>query len=293
MGFPGIAPTVPLEEASRSPNAFDFETVRGRRIHFRAGGQGPAIVFLHGLAASSFSFRDLLPLLEEDFRVIAVDLNGFGFSERAKDPDSYELGEQASAVVQLLDRLGVDRARVFGHSLGAVLAVRMAVTHPDRVSEVFLASPVSEFKPPPWYLRNGISLQLFYFATRVLLSRPERFRKAMGRAFFREASFTDEISEEYRRQLLVAGFRSAFHGYAVALSRERDLSHWYEQLSQRVVIFGGERDEIVPPDSLRRLQGLIPGAELNLLPDCGHSAPEEWPGEIAMVVRSVLLESDA
>ena len=114
------------------------------------------------------------------------------------------------------------------------------------------------------------------------------FQSIMGRAFYRKTILTRGASEEYRRQLLVEGFRDAFYGYAVALSRELRIAEEYSRLSVPVKFVGGENDEIVLPESLRELKGLIPQAELSFLPACGHSAPEEFPKEVSELVRSFL-----
>lgn len=288
MRLPCISPLLPYKDAVGSLPEEEFRTIQGRRIHFQSEGQGKVIVFLHGMAASSYSFRNLVPYLSGDYRTITVDLNGFGFSERATELDSYRLERQAEAMRELLEDLGIGKVSLFGHSLGCAVSVYFANRFPGWVDQVFLVSPVSKFEKPPWYMRNGVSLRLLYLATRLLLSRPEMFQSIMGRAFCRKTILTSGASEEYRRQLLVEGFRDAFYGYAVALSRELRIAEEYSQLSVPVKFVGGENDEIVLPESLRELKGLIPQAELSFLPGCGHSAPEEFPKEVSELVRSFL-----
>ncbi|MDF1851899.1 MAG: alpha/beta hydrolase [Verrucomicrobiales bacterium] len=280
MGFPGIARLVDYEEHSSALPGEELRFLHGRRVHFRSRGEGRVVVFLHGMAASSFSFRDLMARVPSGFRFLTIDLNGFGFSERGSEVESYRLTRQAEVIKALLEDLAIDRVSLFGHSLGGAVAASFANRFPENVERVFLVSPVSKFDRPPWYLRNGISARALYAGIRVLLSRPERFRELMGRAFFQENILTELVAEEYRRQLLVEGLRDAFVGYGVALSQEQNLSETYSQLIPPAHLLGGEEDAIVSPDSLRELVQSIPRADLSLLPDCGHSAPEEFPDSV-------------
>lgn len=266
--------------------AGQFEEIDGVRYHFRRKGVGTPLLLLHGLAASSYSFRELVPRLASDFDVVALDLIGFGLSDRSPDRGDYRIPVQVERILRLLDRLGIERFSVCGHSFGAVIAAGLAREAPDRVDRLVFVSPPPRFDPPPWYLRNGVALRAACLATRLLLANPRRFRELFGRAFHRRDAFTEEDSETYRRLLRHGSFADAFYGYAIAIGGPNAAAPAYQEVRHPILVLGGEKDGIVEPEALRELVANLAEGRLELLPDCGHSAPEEYPERVAEVVRS-------
>ena len=133
---PGAAAPVAL--ASAADEFFAADT--GIRLRFRQAGAGEPIVLLHGFAASLEALAPLADSLSPDHRVIALDLRGHGRSAVPSDPDAYghEMGED---VVRLLDHLGIPRAHLVGHSMGAVVSAYVATRHPGRVATATLIAP--------------------------------------------------------------------------------------------------------------------------------------------------------
>jgi len=116
------------------------DSTRLRIIDTGRGPAGPAVVFIHGLGASMYSWRHQLePVLAAGYRVIAFDNRGFGFSDRPAR--GYSNADYARLVVALLDSLGVDDAVLVGHSMGAAIAAEVALTHPDRARGLVLIGP--------------------------------------------------------------------------------------------------------------------------------------------------------
>ena len=114
------------------------------RLRYRDIGQGDPVILLHGLTRSLADWTGVADTLARDHRVIALDVRGFGKSTRFSDPA--RLGSQMAAdIVRLLDHLGIPRAHLAGHSMGASIAAKVATLHPDRVRSVTLmAGPFFE-----------------------------------------------------------------------------------------------------------------------------------------------------
>ena len=111
-------------------------------VHVEQAGQGEPVVLLHGFGGSSWSWRHLMPALARRHRVIAPDLNGFGWTQRPREVAAYSYAGQAAMVLGVLRELGVERFHVIGHSYGGGLALWLAARHPERVRSLVLVSSV-------------------------------------------------------------------------------------------------------------------------------------------------------
>lgn len=281
MPIPGLSPLLSRSEIHAEVAPDDFVNTSCGEIHVRRRGNGPAMVLLHGFGASVYSWRDLEPLLSTSFTTVAIDLTGFGWTERPNRTECYRLEKQVDTLIEILDHFDFESAVLCGHSYGTAVAARTAMRHPERVSRLVLFSPISRFGQPPWFLRNFVAVHLVYVLTRFFLSRPERFRKILGRAFFRDGVLTTVVAEEYRRRLLVEGFRDAFFGFARAMGQDGPPRMEHSKITQPALLIAGAEDPIVPEDSCRELVTEMRDASLEVLPGCGHSAPEEWPELVA------------
>ncbi len=119
-----------------------FINVDGNRIHYVDRGQGPPILFVHGLGGTQFHFLPLFPGLEKDFRLIAVDRAGSGYStRRGLTPASPR--EQAEFIARFIDVMELDRPLLVGHSLGGAISLATALDFPREISGLALISPLS------------------------------------------------------------------------------------------------------------------------------------------------------
>ena len=128
---PSQAQTVPVERA--------FVQTRSGRIHIASAGQGFPVLLLHQTPRSWDEYRDVLPILGRSYRAIAMDTLGFGDSQRLPMEEN-SIQRWAMGAFDLLDALGLHRAAVVGHHTGAVVALEMAASHPERVAALVLSS---------------------------------------------------------------------------------------------------------------------------------------------------------
>ena len=130
----------------------------GVKIAYLDEGKGEAVVLLHGFGASAAEMwthlplvrTQFLPVLAKDYRVIAPDFRGHGKSDKPHDPKKYG-AEMAEDVVRLLDHLKIKKAHVVGYSMGAIVAGKLLVTHPDRLLSVTFGGGAPLFQPPKEY----------------------------------------------------------------------------------------------------------------------------------------------
>ncbi|MDF1861236.1 MAG: alpha/beta hydrolase [Verrucomicrobiales bacterium] len=289
MSLVRLAPLVPFEEAVAEIPPENFVEIDGQRVFAHDIGSGPPIILLHGFASTSHSFRELFGDLASEYRLIGIDLNGFGNTERPKNPKAYRIEEQASVIAKVLEKKGIDRAVVLGHSYGAAVSAVLSAKIPEVVSRVILICPPSEFaEKPPWYLRNAIGMHSAYFMIRALLTNGDKFKKVSGQAVYVDGVLTDELAELYRKSMLVEGLKEACFGYGKTFAT--GTTDWirYGGIVQPALVIAGDQDQVVSVDGCRKVAEKIPSSKLMVISECGHCPPEERPQEVLASLRKFL-----
>lgn len=138
-------------------------------------GEGPPVVMLHGIASSWVTFKNVIPLLKDTHTCIAVDLLGFGDSP-ISETSEYTIGEHAEAVHQTIKKLKLrEPVILIGHSMGALIAARLAATYPKKVSKVVLVSPPIYLRPAQLTARRDRQIMDFYLRAYHYLRENQRF----------------------------------------------------------------------------------------------------------------------
>src|ERR1700704_5672147 len=126
------------EEAGKAKSEMEEIELHGHKVTFRAAGEGPLVVLLHGITSTSDAWREVMPRLAERYTVVAPDLIGHGRS--AKPRGDYSLGAHAAGVRDLLALLGFETGTVVGHSLGGGIAMQFSYLFPEYVERMVLIS---------------------------------------------------------------------------------------------------------------------------------------------------------
>lgn len=253
-----------------------FVRVGEQLVHVEQSGQGEPVVLLHGFGGSSFAWRLVTPALARRYRVIAPDLNGFGWTQRPKDVGAYTYAGQAEMVLGALRQLGVERFHVVGHSYGGGLALWLAGRHPERVRSVVLLSSVlpdySQAQRQAWARFRSLNWLLVHF---FVLSRAG-VRRTLELCMHDNALITSELVESYRERLLVEGVEDAYYG----LMAPTDLpvpEVALDQVQAPTLVIWGREDKLIPLPRAEKYVTEIPNGRLVVLDGCGHMALEECP----------------
>ena len=251
-----------------------FLDVDGVRLHYVEAGQGEPVVLIHGLNASTFSFRYTIPELAQSYRVVALDLQGFGYSERPAGAD-YSLTALAEQVARVMERLNIERATVVGHSMGGAVAMRLAIGFPERVARLVLVNSATDR-----LLRRGLRLSRLIqpcmpIAALFALQRRAFRRRALRRAVHDPAHVTPEVVEGSFRPRRVKGTLRALGAWLVDRGRDEPLAP--ERIAQPTLVLWGEHDRLLPLAEGEELARAIPNARLLLVPSSGHLPLEEQP----------------
>lgn len=266
------------------------------KLHYHEAGvgNGPTIVLLHGggPGASSWSnFAKNIPVLAQQFHVIAVDQPGYGRSDKPTEHPQY-FRHSASALKDLLDTIGItDRVHLLGNSLGGGAAVRFALDYPERAGRLVLMGPgglsVNLFAPDP---TEGVR-NLGKFAYQPTRENLEAFLRIM---VFDQKLITDELIDE---RFAAA---SAPESLAAAKAMGRSFSSsefelgmlWRDayKLRQRVLLIWGREDRVNPIDGALLALKMIPRVQLHVFGGCGHWAQLEKFDEFNRLAGDFLLD---
>ncbi len=286
---PFLVPVPPLEDTLPPEDLADpdsrFIEVNGLKVHYKVAGQGePVLVLLHGFAASTYSWRDVMAPLAESATVLAFDRPAFGLTERPMPgqwagENPYSTEAQADLTVALMDQLGVDRAVLVGNSAGGTVAALTALRHPERVASLVLVDPAiyaGGGRFPAWVqplLRTPQMRRIGPLFARAI----QRWGQEFGRSAWHDPSkFTAEIWAGYTKPLRAENWDRALWELTAA-SRPLGLDRRLGELQLPVLVITGDDDRIVPTEQSVRLAGELPNAELVVVPDCGHVPQEECP----------------
>ena len=111
--------------------------LNGITVHHQVKGEGPDVVLIHGITSTmAIWYTKVIPALASDYRVAAYDLRGHGYS--GMTPTGYSSADMAGDLLALMGHVGMERARLVGHSFGGSIALHRALLHPDRVAGVVL-----------------------------------------------------------------------------------------------------------------------------------------------------------
>ncbi len=274
-------------ESAGAPGA--FIDADGLRLHYVEAGEGDPVLLIHGFGASTFSYRFAIPELAQHYRVVALDLKGFGYSERPTSSD-YSLTAQADLVGRAMDRLGIERAAVVGHSMGGAVAMRLALRHPDRVSRLVLVDSATE-RHMARALLPGRMLVLFVPIIATLTVHRRAFRRfALRNAVHDPAHVTPEVVEGYMRPTRFKGYARGMAALLAGRGHDEPLA--LERIAQPTLILWGEHDRWLPPSEGEALAKSIPNAQLVLVRGAGHLPLEEQPDESNKALLEFLREPD-
>jgi len=257
-------------------------SIHGHETAFHMEGQGPALLLLHGIAGSSRTWRDVIPLLSDRFTVIAPDLMGHGQSE--KPVGDYSLGAFASGIRDFLEVLNVERATVVGQSFGGGVALQLAYQHPEVCERVvlvdsgglgrdvswilrFMTLPGSEYLMPlifPGFVRDWGDHLL-----RLINDRGIR----LGRITEMWSAYAS-LAEAENRQAFARTIRSVIDPGGQTVSA---MDRLYLASSLPTLIIWGDRDDIIPVSHARAAHEAIPGSRLVILEGVGHFPQIEEP----------------
>jgi pimeloyl-ACP methyl ester carboxylesterase len=264
--------------------------VVGTSANYAEMGEGPPLLFVHGLSGCWQNWLDNIPHFARTHRVVAVDLPGFG----ASPMPSWEISIPAYGrfLRDFCERLGIDRCSLVGNSMGGFIATELAITEPARVDDLVLVSAAgitwakARREPATMLARVGKAAGPLLLRVNLAGIRRPRLRKS---AF--QGVFHDPLS--LRRETLWENLLPAMKspGYFDAMTHlvGYDIRHRLEEIGVPTLIVWGRNDRVVPvPAALSYKKRIGDNAELVIFDQCGHVPQIERPVRFNRVVEEFL-----
>jgi 4,5:9,10-diseco-3-hydroxy-5,9,17-trioxoandrosta-1(10),2-diene-4-oate hydrolase len=256
----------------------NYITVSGLKFCYQEAGAGETVLILPGLGTSIDYWQFVIPALASQYHVVAVDLPGFGKSDK---PDaSYELSWIADQVVAFMDAKRIGRASIIGGSMGGHLALLLALNHPERVSKLVLMGSVGNWEPPGLLLDAAIkTLWNDGLATDFLRQQwPELYAKM----FKTKTPMTEEI---FRYDMALRADGLKYYPYGRAASRafrsilKSSCRDRLGEIASPVLLVWGEEDTIhSAADVALHFREHLPDSRLVVVPDAAHEVMVDQPG---------------
>jgi len=262
-----------------------FVEAGGVNWHYVEAGEGEPVVFLHGLPESWFSWHYQIEAVSQKYRVIAVDLKGYGQSDK-RDGD-YTAEGVANELIALFDAIGLDKFSLVTHDWGSIIGDYVAGTIPDRIEKyIRMEAPVLKIDPtkhPQFELfknqdfATGMMSQARTFITMVYESRTVQKISAED---------MEGIIFEFNRPGVAEAVPRYFRDFT--LEDENVRLEWFRKMTFPVLVLQGEKDPAQPLWYYEGIEEVFPDVEFQIIKDSGHFTELEKPEEVSKAILDFL-----
>lgn len=300
--FSGIHLDIPREEleekyATGSSQFLDLSD--GTRIHFRDEGnaKNPTVILLHGFNGSLLNFDRLVPLLVEDYRLVSIDLPGFGLTGAIPSAD-YSTESFIDTVTTLTTHLGIEKFSIAGNSMGGGVAWRYALNNPRKVESLILIASSGvmteedsrkfaerkDNSPIVWRLMNSNILKRFlsYYTPKFFATQ------GLKVSVYDQKLANIEHAMQFHDLVLLEGSRNAILSMSMG---SRSKMHGPESLSRieaPTLVIHGDKDNIIPIERSQVFGEYIDNVEVKIYSQIGHLPMYEDPNKTANDIKSFL-----
>jgi pimeloyl-ACP methyl ester carboxylesterase len=241
-------------------------------VHYREAGQGPVLILIHGLGSSSEAWQRNMESLGKSYRVIAIDLPGYGKSDKPKA--DYSVEYHTRVVAEFLEHLGAGKAVLAGNSLGGWIAALAALEHPEKVSGLILINSAG--------LRHDTSSPVS-----LNPSNKDEERALLLALFADKSLVTDKLVRdqwEYRKDVR-STVQAAQESFKAKLPL---LDDRLKEIKTPTLVIWGRQDPLIPLEIGERFARGISGSKMVIIDNAGHLPQVEQPEVFAKAVKSFI-----
>ena len=274
--------------------AQNFVTVDGLDVHFKDTGprDAPVLLLLHGFGSSLQTWDIWSSKLEEHYRVIRLDLPGFGLTGPSPVHD-YSEQNDVSTLSHFVDKLGLSSFSLMGHSMGGKMAWGLAALMPERVDALVLMAPdgypqIKDIGKKPYQMPAIMGVMKFCLP-KILV------RKSIEPAFFDASVLSESLVDRYYDMLRAPGVRAAILDRANQTIYTDPVPR-LKKITAPTLLIWGEADQMIPSSNAKSYSEVLSKSLTVLLPRLGHLLQEEQPEKalekVVEFLNSTLKRSD-
>lgn len=264
-----------------------FVTVDGLEIHYRDEGVGDVMLLVHGTFASLHAFDDWTEILKKEYRVVRLDLPGFGIT--GPNPEhQYNIDRYSEFINSFLTELSIDKCAIAGNSLGGWLSWEFTLKYPERINKMILIDAAGYINdrnfPLPFVIaQTPVLRNVFNYVPKAVV------RRFVRQVFNDQSKVTDEVVNRYFDLFHRDGNKEAF--VKIANSYFQQNTHNLHQLKMPVLIMWGEHDNWLSVDHSHKFKRDLVNSQLIIYKDVGHVPMEEIPAESARDLLNFMKEN--
>jgi len=280
-------------ESPREHKYGKYITVGGIKIRYIVIGAGSPVLLIHGFGEFLETWGFSIFPLSERYMVYAIDLPGFGLSD--KPVINYSIPSITKFVSDFMQALGIERASLIGHSLGGAIGLSMAVNFPDKLNKLIVVDS-SLSKETPFFYRL-CTLPLIGEAL-MMPTIKAGLRHGIKRGFYNQDLVTEEWVDKSYELLKMPGAKRAIlsiirsNANFSGLCPETVIADKLHLAKVPTLFIHGEQDMVIPLIGAQNTCNLIPGARFEVIEECGHCPHIEKPTEFNEAVMAFLESSE-
>ena len=265
------------------------------KLHYSDEGEGPPVLLLHGFGASTFTWRYIAPELTKTHRVIAVDLKGFGQSDKPFD-ERYSARDQAELLTELIEEQDLRNLTLIGHSFGGGVALLLALQEDERlkgrIAKLVLLDTIAYPQEIPTFFQMLNMPVVSQIGVRMVPVEAQ-IRVALKIAYYDDSKIDDAQVAAYAEPLRsAAGKHAVIHTARQIVPPDIEaLSERYKSITLPTLILWCDHDRIVPLDIGLKLRRKLPKSTLRIISACGHMPQEEQPKATLELIQGFLAKT--
>lgn len=247
-------------------------------VHFTKKGVGHPLILLHGFPLNSNIWKDFLEYFDTKYQVISIDLPGFG---KSVIPDSpFTIEDVAKEILSALKKSGVQNCTLAGHSLGGYVALAMVDIQPDLFSSLILLHSTAYADNEEKKANRNKAID--FVSRQGVIAFTGNFIPPLF------ASPTHPAIEKVK-EIAIEATADAVLNYTVAMRDRKDTTSVLRDFHKPVLLITGEKDTVIPVESIHAQASLSPSIQTEILPEVGHMSMYENPKKIAEVINNFIL----
>lgn len=262
------------------------------KLFYQEEGKGAPLLLIHGFGASTYTWRFVAPELARTHRVIAVDLKGFGQSDKPFD-ERYSVFDQAELLAQLIVEKDLRDLTLVGHSFGGGIALLLALEAKQRlegrITRLVLLDSIAYPQNIPVFFRM-LDMPLVSQLGVRMVPPSVQTRVALKIAYLDDSKIDPDEVEIYAAPLkTAAGKHAIIHSARQIMPKDlAEISQRYSTIALPTLILWCDHDRIVPLEVGLKLRRSLPNSTLRLIEDCGHMPQEEQPASTLALIKGFI-----